>query len=96
MQWGDVDLDKGEWAYLIIKTDIHHIVPLPRQAVGILQEVYKVTGNGRYVFQNERSRERPMSDMAMNAAASYGGSTPRKSRHPKDLEQWPALFSMKS
>lgn len=68
MQWCDVDLDKGEWAYLITKTDTLHIVPLARQAVEILKEIYKVTGDGHYVFQNGRSRERPMSDMAMNAA----------------------------
>jgi len=68
MQWCDVDLEKGEWAYLITKTDTPHIVPLSRQPIEILRGLYKVTGDGRYVFQNGRSRERPMSDMAMNAA----------------------------
>lgn len=68
MKWADVDLDQREWSYLVNKTETLHIVPLARQAVEILQELYPVTGNGQYVFQNGRSRERPMSDMAMNAA----------------------------
>lgn len=68
MKWADVDLDQGEWSYLVTKTGTLHIVPLARQAVEILGDLYPVTGNGLYVFPNGRSRERPMSDMAMNAA----------------------------
>jgi integrase len=67
MKWVDVDLEKGEWSYLVTKTETLHIVPLAHQAVDILRELYPVTGDGLYVFQNGRRRERPMSDMALNA-----------------------------
>jgi len=53
---------------MVTKTETHHIVPLARQAIAILRELQPVTGDGTYVFQNGRSRQRPMSDMALNAA----------------------------
>ena len=68
MKWADVDLEQGEWSYMVTKTETHHIVPLARQAITILRELQPVTGDGTYVFQNGRSRQRPMSDMALNAA----------------------------
>lgn len=68
MQWKDVDLDKGEWAYTIPKTGNQHIVPLARQAVTILQELHGVTGDGIYVFPGGRSFHRCMSENAVNAA----------------------------
>lgn len=68
MKWADVDLEKGEWSYLVTKTETLHIVPLARQAIEVLRELHPVTGNGIYVFENGRSRQRPMSDMALNAA----------------------------
>jgi len=45
-----------------------HIVPLTDQAVAILRELNPLTGRSRYVFPGERSRQRPMSDAAINAA----------------------------
>ena len=45
-----------------------HLVPLAVQAVNILRELHKLTGNGRYVFPSARGGERCMSDMAMQAA----------------------------
>ena len=59
MQWADVDLDKGEWSYMVNKTKTPHIVPLSKQAVAILREIYSPTG---------RTNARPISDMTMNAA----------------------------
>ena len=50
------------------KTETEHIVPLPRQAVAILRELYALTGSGRYVFPGARTASRPMSDAAINAA----------------------------
>ena len=43
-------------------------VPLSRQAVGILCEVHRLTGDGRYVFPSGRGGDRPMSDNAILAA----------------------------
>ena len=68
MQWADVDLDKGEWSYMVNKTKTPHIVPLAKQAVAILREIHPLTGNGAYVFPSLRNASKPMSDMALSAA----------------------------
>ncbi len=69
-QWEDIDLGGAEWRYTVTKTDTQHIVPLARQAVEILQELYPVTGHGRYVFPSARNPkgDRAMSDNAILSA----------------------------
>lgn len=66
--WADIDLDAAEWRYHVTKTDTDHIVPLARQAVEILRELYALTGHGQYVFPGARTNGRPMSDNAILAA----------------------------
>ena len=73
MLWKDVDLDKGEWSYLVTKTQTPHIVPLATQARQILKELSLVTGHTPYVFPSQRSNTRPMSDMAINGALKRMG-----------------------
>ncbi|WP_186133568.1 tyrosine-type recombinase/integrase [Burkholderia gladioli] len=67
-EWSQFDLDKGEWRYLVTKTKTEHLVPLAAQAVAILRELHALTGAWRYVFPSARSKDRPMSDAAINAA----------------------------
>ncbi len=67
-EWADIDFETKEWRYTVTKTNSQHIVPLSRQAIEILQEIKPVTGRGRYVFPGARSKDRPMSDNALNAA----------------------------
>jgi integrase len=67
-EWSQFDLDKGEWRYLVTKTKTEHLVPLATQAVTILHELHALTGAWRYVFPGARSKDRPMSDAAINAA----------------------------
>lgn len=67
-EWTDIDLKKGDWRFHITKTDTHHLVPLASQAVAVLRDLHALTGTGRYVFPGARSRERPMSGAAINAA----------------------------
>jgi len=67
-QWADIDLDAAEWRYSVTKTKTLHIVPLATQAVDILHELHPLTGRWRYVFPNGRSRNRPMSNVAILAA----------------------------
>jgi len=67
-EWADIDLDAVEWRYTITKTNTQRIVPLCRQAVGLLRELYPLTGRGRYVFPSARSAARPMSENAILAA----------------------------
>lgn len=67
-EWKDIDLDKAEWRYLVTKTKTEHLVPLAKQAIEILKKIYRLTGDGRYVFPSARTTERPMSNAAVNAA----------------------------
>jgi len=70
MEWTEIDLDTATWRIPAVKMKMReeHIVPLSKQAIAILQEVRPLTGNGRYVFPSERTRERPISENTLNAA----------------------------
>lgn len=72
-RWADIDLDAGEWRYLVTKTKTDHLVPLPRQAVSILQAIYPLSGHGEYVFMGGHSPLKPMSEAAINAALKRMG-----------------------
>ncbi len=69
-EWSEFDLDAAQWniAAERMKLRTAHIVPLSSQAVAILRELYPLTGASRYVFPGLRTRQRPMSNMAINAA----------------------------
>lgn len=75
-EWVEIDLDRAEWiipaARMKVKTQ-DYIVPLSRQAVDILKELYPLTGQGRYVFPSNRGASRPMSENTINAALRYLG-----------------------
>jgi len=67
-QWADIDLDAAEWRFTASKTGTELVVPLSRQAVEVLAELHPLTGSGVFAFPSARGRNRPMSDMAANAA----------------------------
>ncbi|KGK24269.1 tyrosine-type recombinase/integrase [Pseudomonas plecoglossicida] len=56
MHWRDVNLDKGEWRYIITKTKGEggkpklQFVPLSRQSVAILRPLYEASEGRGYVF----------------------------------------------
>ena len=72
-EWKDIDLASCEWRYLVSKTKTNHLVPLSRQAVAILRELFPLTGHGRFVFPNPRTDLKPMSENAILAAMRYMG-----------------------
>jgi len=69
-EWQHIDLDAKEWRYFVSKTEVQHIVPLSTQAIAILEELYPLTGDGRFVFASERTPrgDRCMSENTLNAA----------------------------
>jgi integrase len=69
-EWHEFDLDAGEWNIPAerMKMRVPHLVPLSTQAVEIMREMQPLTGKGRYVFPNQRSASRPMTDAALGAA----------------------------
>ncbi len=66
-KWADIDLNAGEWRFVATKTNTQHIVPLSRQALEILNELYPLTSASEYVFPSGRGFARPMSDNAILA-----------------------------
>lgn len=78
-EWSEFDLDRGEWVIPIrrmkrTRRDKEanpkevHIVPLARQAVDILRQLFQLTGNGRLVFPGERGKDRAISDATLTNA----------------------------
>jgi integrase len=61
MRWAEVNFEIKEWRYLVTKTEKQHIVPLSRQAISILEELYPLTQGSEWVFTGRKSA-RPMSD----------------------------------
>ncbi|KFN39993.1 integrase [Smithella sp. F21] len=73
-EWSEIDFDKSEWNIPAdkMKMKYPHLVPLSKQAIEILTELKKLTGNGKYVFPG-RTSARPMSNNAILAALRYMG-----------------------
>ena len=69
-EWAEIDLDKAEWRISAerMKMANDHIVPLSTQAVSMLRDMQKITGEGRYIFPSIRSKNMPMSANTINAA----------------------------
>ena len=70
MEWSELDLEAASWSIPAAKMKMKepHIVPLPKQAVTILQEIQPLTGSSQYVFPSGRSFTRAMSNNAILAA----------------------------
>lgn len=69
-EWSEIDLDTAEWNIKAerMKMRVAHLVPLSKQAVAILREIYPLTGRGKYVFSSEQTSTRPMSENTLNFA----------------------------
>lgn len=67
-KWADINLETAEWRFKASKTHQDHIVPLSRQAIGILASLRPYSGHGRYVFPNNKSDALPMSSNAILSA----------------------------
>ncbi|MDO4724428.1 MAG: integrase arm-type DNA-binding domain-containing protein [Comamonadaceae bacterium] len=84
MKWADIDLQAAEWRIpsADMKRTLHgklngrpHIVPLARQAIQTLNELFPLTGHGTYVFPSLLTGERPMSDNTIRTALRRLGYT---------------------
>lgn len=86
MAWSEVDLDAAEWRIPASRRKVRkaakenprtppHVVPLSAQAVKILRDLQKLTGNDHLVFPGVRTRHRPMSENTVNAALRRLGYT---------------------
>lgn len=78
-KWDEFDLENAEWNIPIERMKLSkkekvkkagekHLVPLSRQAVNTLRELCPLTSRSEYVFPGHRSKAKPLSDNALNAA----------------------------
>lgn len=69
-EWPEFDLDEAVWLIPAgrMKMRREHAVPLPSQALVILQDFRELSGRGALLFPSLRSATRPMSEVTMNAA----------------------------
>lgn len=49
-KWEDIDFYTAEWRFTASKTSQPHIVPLCKQVIEILKDLYFITGKEKYVF----------------------------------------------
>ena len=80
MQWDEINLESALWGIPAAKMKMRnaHIVPLPRQAVALLEEIRPLTGHRRYVFPSRTDTYKPMSDNTVRQALrrlGYDGET---------------------
>ena len=70
MEWAELDMEGAQWRIPGEKMKMRepHIVPLPPQAVALLKDLQPFSSRSRYVFPSPRSKDRPMSENAVNAA----------------------------
>ena len=67
MRWAEIDFEQAQWNYVSTKRDKEITVPLARQAVEILKDLYLLTGNNEYVFISTRGRG-PIAAATLNQA----------------------------
>ena len=69
-RWREFDLSEAVWMIPAetMKMDRPHRVPLARQAIAILRNLQKITGQGEFLFPAITSVRRPMSENTLNAA----------------------------
>ncbi|WP_028325204.1 tyrosine-type recombinase/integrase [Desulfatirhabdium butyrativorans] len=69
-EWSEIDFEAALWTIPASKMKMRreHLVPLSRQSLAILKELYPFTGTGKYIFPNPRTADRPLSDNAILAA----------------------------
>ncbi|WP_225785749.1 tyrosine-type recombinase/integrase [Pseudomonas sp. Marseille-P9655] len=66
MRWKDLDLEAGWWVYTMPKVSKRHHVPLPQQAVAILQELkQRRMGQAEYVLPSRLDPDKPMHPESM-------------------------------
>lgn len=80
-RWEHIDLEDAAWDFRPSKGGYPLVIPLPRQVVGILRELEKLTGPTGYVFPSVRSKDRPMSDNTLGAALNQLGYQRIQSAH---------------
>lgn len=69
-EWSEFDFEKGMWSIPAEKMKMRrpHRVPLSRQVTDYFEELWELTGDGRYCFPSFRTSARPTSENTVNGA----------------------------
>ncbi len=69
-EWSEIDFANAVWTIPADRMKMRrpHSVPLPKQALEMLDDLRRINGNGQYLFPSLRSFHRPMSENTLNAA----------------------------
>ena len=70
MEWQEINWEEERWEIPADKMKMKqpHIVPLSTQSLGLLNELQRLTGRGRYVFPSARGASRPLSENGVRTA----------------------------
>ncbi|HSX49541.1 MAG TPA: integrase arm-type DNA-binding domain-containing protein [Cellvibrio sp.] len=81
--WTEFDLENAIWTIPKerMKARRPHIIPLPVQAVEILEQLKKYSGSYTLVFPGEQNLERPMSENTVNKALRLMGYKDKQTGH---------------
>lgn len=86
-QWHEFDLENAVWNIpeTRMKKRREHVVPLPTQAVALLDELKSYKTNSEYLFPSRSDKNKPKSDavfiMALRRLGYEGRQTPHGFRH---------------
>lgn len=63
-EWEELDLDNAIWRIPAhkMKANAPHVVPLSKQALDIIEQIKPLTSRSKYLFPNEKSNDKPMSN----------------------------------
>ena len=82
-EWTEIDWDKAEWRIPAARMKMKelHIVPLSRQATGVLRALQQLSGHRQYVFPNQHNLATFMSENTMLYALYRMGYHSRTTGH---------------
>ncbi len=82
-RWEEIDWDKAEWRIPAERMKMReaHIVPLAKQAIAILRKQEELSGNREFVFPNEHTPSKFMSENTMLYALYRMGYHSRATGH---------------
>jgi integrase len=69
-EWSEFEFEKAVWSIPAEKMKMRrpHRVPLSTQALDLFEQLWELTGTGKYCLPSFRSPQRPMSENTVNAA----------------------------
>lgn len=82
-RWEEFDMKAAEWRIPAerMKMKSPHIVPLSKQAIATLQELFSITGTNELLFPGERDHQKPMSNNTILYALYRMGYHSRMTGH---------------